>query len=453
MNPLRFVLLLVGVALLISPVLADNWPTWRGPHGNGYCDEKNLPTKWSATENVVWKVPLPDEGNSTPIIWKDKIFITQQTQKGKMRSTICFSTKDGSKLWEKTIEYTKDEPTHGTNPHCSASPVTDGEIVVVSHGSAGVFCYDLDGKELWKRDLGECIHIWGFAASPVLWQDRVFLNFGPGERTFLIAMNKKDGSDIWKKDIPGGKSGLGKDKEWIGSWSTPTLAKINGREELVVSWPNTVRSYDPETGHEIWSCDGLTKLVYTSALVSDKYVVAMSGYGGSAIGLSTGGMGDVTEKLRLWRHPNATQRIGSGVIMGEHIYMVNENGIAMCIDAKTGKILWQERAGGAQWSSLVHADGKLYFITLTGETVVLEAKPEFKEIARNSLTVRKEEKKEPKTEEKKEPKTEEKKDEKKDAKKEPKKDTGGERTLASIAISDGKIYIRTYKYLWCIGAK
>jgi outer membrane protein assembly factor BamB len=393
---------------------ADNWPAWRGPNGNGECAEKNLPTKWSPTENIVWKVALPDQGNSTPIIWKDRLFLTQATEKGKKRSTICFNIKEGSKRWEKTVEYTEDEPTHNTNPHCSASPVTDGEIVVVSHGSAGVFCYDLDGKELWKRDLGKCIHIWGNASSPVIWQDRVFLNFGPGNPTFLIAMNKKDGADIWKKDIPGGKSGLGKEKDWLGSWSTPTLAKIQGREELVVSWPEAVRSYDPKTGAELWSCKGLTKLVYTSALVSDQYVVAMSGYGGAAIGLKAGGQGDVTESNRLWQHAKANpQRIGTGVFLGEqHIYMVNAPGDAMYIEAKTGEILWKERASGEQWSSLVHADGKLYFTTLQGETVVLAAKPKFEEVARNKL---------------------------------------GERTLSSIAVADERLYIRTYKNLWCIG--
>lgn len=412
---MRISLSLLVFAIATLSLHADNWPAWRGPHGNGMCDEKNLPTKWSPTENVVWKVALPDEGNSTPIVWKDRVFLTQATEKGKKRSTICFNTKDGSKRWEQKIEYTENEPTHGTNPHCAASAVTDGEIVVVSHGSAGVFCYDLDGKELWKRDLGKCIHVWGFAASPVIWQDRVFLNFGPGERTFLLAMNKKDGTDIWKKDIPGGKSGIGKGAEWLGSWSTPTVTKIRGRDEVVVSWPEAVRSYDPKTGDELWSCSGLTKLVYTSAQVSDDYVVAMSGYGGAAIGLKTGGKGDLTESNRLWHHAKGNpQRIGSGIIIGEHLYMVNAPGSAMCMEIKTGKKLWEEpRASSEQWSSLVHADGKMYFTTRGGETVVFAAQPKaYEEIARNKL---------------------------------------GETANASIAVADGRLFIRTYKNLWCIG--
>src|SRR5437016_636608 len=128
-SPQRFPMKVPHAATLLfaffcsAPLLADNWPAWRGPHGNGYCDEKNLPTKWSPTENVVWKVALPDEGDSTPVVWKDRVFITQAAEKGKKRSTICFSTKDGSKLWEKTVEYPKVEPTHATNPYCSSSPV------------------------------------------------------------------------------------------------------------------------------------------------------------------------------------------------------------------------------------------------------------------------------------------------------------------------------------------
>ena len=405
-------------ALLLSALQAnaDNWPAWRGADGQGVCKEKNLPLKWSASENVAWKVPLPDQGNSTPVIWGDRIFLTQATEKGTKRSTICVNKKDGSKLWEKTVEYKEVEPTHATNPYCSASAATDGEIVVVSHGSAGVFCYSLDGKELWNRDLGKCHHIWGNAASPVLWKDRVFLNFGPGPRTSLIAMNKKDGKEIWKVEEPGGLVG-NKGETWIGSWSTPVIATINGREELVMTWPGAIKSHDPKTGEVFWSCKGLdrdkagSRLVYTSPLVANDFVVAMSGYGGPAIAAKTVGKGDVTETHRLWRHPGNPQRIGSGIILGEHIYMMNEPGTFQCIEAKSGKILFTERVGSGVWGNLVLIEDKFYVTNLEGETYILAAKPKFEEIARNHLK---------------------------------------ERTLASIAASDGRLYIRTYKHLWCI---
>jgi outer membrane protein assembly factor BamB len=416
--------------LLAAPALADNWPAWRGPHANGVCDEKNLPVKWSAkekmvwpfrwlaAENVAWKVSLPDEGNSTPVIWNDRIFITQATSGGRKRSTICFAKKDGKLLWEKTVEYPEKEPTHQTNPYCSASPVTDGQRVVVSHGSAGIYCYDLDGKELWHRDFGKCLHIWGNAASPVIYKDKVFLNFGPGERTFLIAINKSNGNDAWKVDEPGGKLGDKGSSEWIGSWSTPVVAAMNGHDELLLSWPGILKSYDPKNGELRWSCLGLGKdkssdrLVYTTPLATKEMVVAMAGYGGPAMGVKTGGKGDVTETHRLWRQPTGPQRIGSGVVIGDYVYIVNEPGTAQCIEWKTGKTLWNERIGAAVWGSLVYADGRLYVTNVDGDTIIFAAKPKFETIAKNPLK---------------------------------------ERTLGSIAVSDGHLFIRTYKNLWCVG--
>src|SRR5437762_1992453 len=134
---------------------ADNWPAWRGANADGTTQETNLPLNWSATENVRWKVKLPDRGNSTPVIWGDRIFLTQAIEKKKLRTLMCLHRRDGKLLWQKEVEYKEKEHTHNTNPYCSASPATDGERVVVSHGSAGVFCYDFEGKELWRRDLGK----------------------------------------------------------------------------------------------------------------------------------------------------------------------------------------------------------------------------------------------------------------------------------------------------------
>ncbi len=294
-----YLVLLTALAVLPS-ARADNWPAWRGADGMGTCAETNLPVRWSRDENVRWKVKLPGPGNSTPVIWGDRIFLTQATDKGQKRGLLCLSRKDGAMLWHKVVEYTDKESTHETNPYCAASPATDGERVVVSYGSAGVYCYDLAGRELWHRDLGPCEHIWGNAASPVLYDDLVILNFGPGERTFLIAMDKKSGKDVWKVDEPGGKSGVKGQSEWIGSWSTPTLLKLKDHDELIMSWPGVVKAYAPKTGELLWTCRGLAKdegadrLVYTSPLVSPEAVVAMAGFGGPALAVKPVGKGDVT---------------------------------------------------------------------------------------------------------------------------------------------------------------
>jgi outer membrane protein assembly factor BamB len=405
------------LALLTATARADNWPAWRGPTGDGQCAERDLPLKWSATENVRWKVKLPGPGNSTPVVWGERVFVTQATDKGKKRGLMCLSRRDGKKLWEKFVEHDTAEPTHDTNPYCSASPATDGERVVVSHGSAGVYCYDLDGNELWHRDLGKCEHIWGNAASPVLYGGLVILNFGPGERTFLLAMDRKTGKDVWKVDEPGGKRG-DTGEVWIGSWTTPTLLKLKERDELIMSWPGVVKAYAPKTGDLLWTCGGLGKdegsdrLVYTSPLVSPEAVVAMAGYGGPALAVKPGGTGDVTEARRLWRQKSGPQRIGSGVIVGDHVYMLNEPGTAECIELKTGKSVWNERVGPGAWGSLVRAGDRLYVTNVEGETLVLAAKPKFEVLSRNPLK---------------------------------------ERTRASVAVSDGDIFIRTYEHLWCIG--
>lgn len=405
---------LLAVFIVTAVAQGDNWPAWRGPTGQGFCAEKALPAKWSTTENVKWKVPLPDASNSTPIVWDDKLFLAQATEKGKKRSLMCLSRNDGSKLWEKTVAYADDEPKHETNTYCAGSPVTDGERVIVSYGSAGVYCYDFTGKELWHRDFGKCHHAWGSASSPVIYKNLVFLNFGPNEKTFLIALNKNDGKDLWKVDEVGKPP-----EEFFGSWSTPVIADVMGQTELVMTWPGVVKGYEPETGKLLWSCKGLEKdatkdrLAYTSTLVSPEAIVAMAGFYGPSIGLKPGGSGDVTETHRLWRVTKNPQRIGSGVIVGDYVFAVNEPGLA-CLELKTGKELWSENIAGGIWGSIVQADGKLYVTSQRGETIVFAPKPEFEVIARNSIN---------------------------------------EMTRASIVPSNGELFIRTYKHLWCIAEK
>ena len=168
---------------------ADHWPEWRGPHGDGRCDEKHLPLHWSTNENIRWRVALPDRGNSTPVVWGSRIFVTQAISKEKRRTVMCLDRTSGKSLWQQGPVCETQEPSHDTNPNCSSSPVTDGQRVVSWFGSAGLYCHNLDGKELWHRDLGPQRHIWGSGSSPVIHGDRVYLNFGPGDPSFLIALD------------------------------------------------------------------------------------------------------------------------------------------------------------------------------------------------------------------------------------------------------------------------
>ena len=194
-------LVLVGLSFTWQ-VTAANWPEWRGPTQDGITPETDLPTHWSATENVKWKTGLPAPGNSTPVVWGNRVFVTQALPDEGKRVLMCLDRKDGKVLWQEGTDFANAEESHPANPQCSPSPVTDGERVIAWFGSAGLFCYDMNGKELWKRDLGRQTHEWGYAASPVIYKDLCFLNFGPGERSFLAAFDKRTGKTRWEVDMP-----------------------------------------------------------------------------------------------------------------------------------------------------------------------------------------------------------------------------------------------------------
>lgn len=412
-------------ALNISFCRADNWPAWRG-EGLGIVHEKNLPLRWSATENVRWKVALPDRGNSSPVVWGNRIFIAQALEKEGRRTLMCLNRADGKVLWQRGADYTEKEQTHNTNPYCSSTPVTDGERVIVWFGSAGIACYDFEGKELWRRDLGKQNHIWGYGGSPILYRDLWILNFGPGERSFLIALDKRTGKTVWQQDVPvrefktRNDNFSGNDKGEIGSWSTPLLVHAEGRDELIISWPGELRAFAPLTGKELWRCDGLNPLIYTSPIYGEGVVVTMGGYCGSALAVRPGGNGDVTQTHRLWHAPRSKKnRLASGVIKDGHIYVANMEGFVECIELKTGRIVWEERMPSKgpkseSWSSAILVEDRVYIPNQSGDVVVLRASPKFEVLSVNSV--------------------------------------GNEMCNASLAVSNGDMFLRTHQHLWCFGA-
>jgi len=415
----------IGAIALLSTVSARtaNWPAWRGPTGSGVTTETNLPTRWSATENVRWKLPLAEPGNSSPIVWGNRVFITQPMDNGRHRTVVCVDRTTGKQLWQSGTNYEAKEESHDDNPQSSASPATDGERVIAWFGSAGVFCYDFAGKELWHRDLGKQIHDWGYGASPVLHGDLCIVNFGPGPRTFLIALNKKTGEKVWQFDPPQPVATkertdgfAGKDDGYVGSWSTPIIVRANGRDELVMTYPGQVRAFDPLTGKELWVCDGLNPLVYTSPIYGDGIVVAMGGFYGSHLAVKPGGSANVTSSHRLWRQVRGKSGIGTGVISDGYIYNMYA-AVGVCSELKTGNIVWEERLLGTgatseSWSSMVLSGDKIYILNKSGDTIVFRASPKFEKIAVNSM--------------------------------------GGEPANSSIAVSNGELFIRTDKHLWCI---
>lgn len=414
---------LIALVRIVFPLTAANWPAWRGPAGIGISDEKNLPTQWSTNQNVKWRAALPERGNSTPIVWNERVFLTQSI--GKERVVTAFDRATGKQLWQSGVTtQLSEDPTHQTNPYASSSPVTDGERVIAWFGSEGLHCFDVNGQKLWSRDLGVQRHIWGYGSSPVIHGGLCFLNFGPGERSFLIAVDKRTGQTVWQHDENSGYSetgsGKGRDsKTYIGSWTTPTIMKVEGKEQLLMSWPKRLAAYEPKSGKELWTCDGLNVLCYTSPIYDEGVVVAMGGFNGMSLAVEAGGSGDITSSRRLWQHPKTKQRIGSGVIHQGHIYIHNDPGVAECYELKTGKLVWEERLQGEgktgqNWSSVTLADGLCYTITQGGDCFVFKAAPKFELVAVNRL---------------------------------------GEPSNSSVVPSHGDLFIRTHRALWCIGKR
>lgn len=409
-----FVLLVAGIQ-----ARGGEWPAFRGPDGNGIAstraDERGVPRHWGPEQNIKWKTPLPAPGNSSPIVSAGRVFLTCATDEGKNRGLYCYDRKTGKLLWSQIVPFAEPDPTHGTNPYCGSSPVADGKRVVVWHGSAGLYCYDYEGKKLWSRDLGMFKHIWGYGSSPVFYGEKIILNCGPGERTFVTAIDANNGQTIWQQDEPGGASGEAGPTEWLGSWSTPVITRVNDRAQILVSLPFHVNAYDPSDGKILWTCDGLDKLVYTSPVISDGLAVAMGGYHGPAIGFKLGGSGNVTESNRLWQvTAKNPQRIGTGIPIGKNLYMVNEQFIAQCIDMETGTERWQARMPeGVIWASSVLAGDMLYVTNQKGTTIVFHPNPErFELFAENKLD---------------------------------------EPSNSTLAVSDGQFFLRTFRSLFCIG--
>lgn len=431
-----WILCSLASALIAVSGSAENWPALRGPTGSGVSTETHLPLHWSTNQNILWRTPLPDRGNSTPIVWDDRVFLTQAIQSSNRRTVLCFDRRDGRILWESGVTWTEPEIKVEDNPPCTPSPVTDGKRIIAWFGSAGVYCYDFAGRELWHRDLGRQAHQWGYASSPVLCRDLCIINFGPGDRSFVIALNKKNGRTVWQFDIPvlgdsidqqalGGPDPAvykGKLSEIAGSWATPLLVPIPGGDEVVIALPLRLVSLAPKTGRLLWSCGGPNIGAYSSPFFGDGCVVyGGCGFRNTLLAVRPGGRGDVTDTHQLWFQnlANSQTHLGAGVIFQGHIYMVNTAGIAECYDLQSGTNVWSERltstgARGSSWSSPVLAGDQIYIPNRNADVFVLKPSPTFQLLAVNSI--------------------------------------GGETMNGSLAVSHSQIFIRTDRNLWCVAS-
>ena len=381
----RLVLTLALLGWLPLVGSANDWPTWRGPGGDGKLpDEASYPEEWSADDGMAWKVSLPAPGNSSAIVSDGHLFLTVAENGGRTRSLLCFATEDGTLKWSQSVDYGKEDITHKTNPYCAASPVTDGSLVYAWHGNGGLLAYDFEGNERWRQDLGtDYEHQWGpNAASPVLVGDVLLVSAGPGVATRLIAVDKLTGEMLWKQELPEAASESAKD--FRGSWATPLIVETGKAREALIGFPGFVGAFALDSGAERWRITGLSDLCYTNVVSGGGRAAYLCGYGGPGIGFrlpEPGESGDLTESHRLWADPprgqnQNPQRIGSGQVVGDHLYLLNEPGVIQCLEMATGKSAWKERLSRRKsWSSMNLVGGRLYINDVAGTTFVVAPDP------------------------------------------------------------------------------
>jgi outer membrane protein assembly factor BamB len=391
---------------------ADNWPRWRGPDGTGHTAETGIPVKWDA-QAVVWKTPLKGQGQSSPIVWGERIFLTTALEKGRQRVVFCVDRRDGKVLWEQVAWKGEPEKSRPDNGWASATCCTDGERVVAFFGKGGLHCYDADGRHLWSRtDLGPFAGPWGTAASPVIVNDLVIQNCDAQKEAYLLAVNKQTGKTVWKtpRDMPQN-----------GGWSTPVLVKVDGRQELVLNGETAVTGYDPASGKKLWWCKSFVGRGEPTPAPANGLVYVVSGLRGDMFAVRPGGSGDVTKTHMVWRAPRATGRDQpSPIVVGNCLLVSNMDGTVTGYDPAAGKELWKkERLSRSSrfYSSPIAAGGLVYYQNDAGETFVLKPGHKMELVAENSLGVT------------------------------------DEVFRASLTPSEGQIFIRSDRTLYCIGQR
>ena len=417
----RSLSLVLSLVLLSTVASSADWVRFRGPDGLGISSETGLPVKWSSGDNIAWKVDLPGPGASSPVVLGNRVIITSYSgyglkpsagdQKNLKRHMQCFDRRNGKPLWHKTFDpklpehkYQGEGAYHG---YAACTPISDGKRLYVFFGKSGLFCFDLDGNQLWQKSAGNGLNRWGSGCSPILFGKLVIINASV-ESGSIIAFNKETGSEVWRA------------KGIRSSWNTPLLVKTTkGTTELVVSIQGRILAFDPTNGKALWNAEGVHRYVCPS-VVAHAGVVYVIGGGHTSLAVKAGGKGDVTKSHVVWRHRKGSN-VSSPIYYKGHLYWASDSGGYICCqDAKTGKTVFQKRLTprpGRIWTSPILADGKLYFLSQHNGLYVVAAKPKFELIAHNQF----------------------------------KDDTS--RSNASPAVSNGQIFLRTDRKLYCIGKK
>jgi outer membrane protein assembly factor BamB len=420
--------------LLSGWARAENWPQWRGPTGDGVSAETGLPLKWSEHSNVAWKCPLPGHGASTPVIWNDAVFLTSQQEETLLLLRIEKAT--GKIIWTRQVgsgevrripprgksgDERRQQKFHELHNMASPSPVTDGERVVVHFGNGDLAAYDFEGHRLWQtnlqKDHGTYTIWWGHANSPVLYKNLVIavsmqdsladLQDEP-VASYVAAYDKQTGEQKWKSlRVTKAKA------EECDSYTTPLLRQVQGKTELVIAGADDIDAYDPATGQRLWFLNGLAKgRTITGPTLGHGLVYATQGMRGALVAVRPTTAGKLPPEAVVWKETKGTPDSSSPVIWKDLIFWISDNGIAQCRDALTGALKWEKRFSGDFKASPLAAEGRIYFLNLKGVCTVVAASAQFEKLAENRID---------------------------------------DETIASPAVSDGRILLRGRRRLYCLG--
>ena len=360
---------------------ASYWPRWRGPSGQGYVTGTNYTDTWTSTSPVAWRTAVPGRGHSSPIVWKDHIFLTTAKADGAEMWMLAFNRADGKLRWETRVPSTGVEHVYQKNSHASATATTDGERVYASFGTHGLAAFDFSGRIVWHTPVGQLGNYHGSAGSPVLYKDRVFIyqdHNGP-DGAFVAAFDAKTGRQLWRTART----------QTVG-WGTPIVVRVGARDELVVNSQRRVQAYDPATGAELWSVRGMTAEVIPTPVVGHDLIFCSSGRQGPTLAIRPGGSGDVTTSHVAWTSPRGSPFVPSPIIHGDLIYLINDlQSILTVLEAKTGTAVYQDRLGEVARegfsASPVAVGDTLFFTNDQGQTFVVAAGREFKLLRVNTL--------------------------------------------------------------------
>ncbi len=399
----------LGVVVMLCgrTVAADgDWPGWRGPRCDGHTTESSVPVQWDE-KSIVWRTELPGEGQSSPVIAGDRIFLTTALQAGRQRVVLCVDRQQGKIVWQETVWTGEPEKTHAMNGWASATCATDGERVVAFFGRGGLHCFDVAGKRLWSKDLGRFEGPWGSGASPLIIDNLVIQNCEAEEQASLTAFDIRTGEVAWKtpRDIP-----------QRGGWSSPVVFSDGKSREVVLNGFNGVTSYDPASGKKLWFCQSFAGRGEPTATPGQGLVFLLNGLAGDVYAVKPGGAGDVTQSHMAWHAPRKVGRDQpSPIVIGDFMLAVSMDGIGCCYDVKTGRELWKDRLDTKFTSSPIAANGLAYFQSDSGETVVVKPGPKLDILNRNRLPA-----------------------------------AGDEIFRASLAPSRGQMFSRSNKTLYCL---